>query len=51
MVFDRDLEKIRAQLKPVVDEEPDRYERPHWAEQGQVPKLYDHFRDVVLDIL
>lgn len=51
LVLRAQLEEVGPQLDPVIDEEPDRDERPHGRKERQVAELDDHLGDVVLDIV
>jgi hypothetical protein len=46
-----DLEEISPQFEPVVDEESDRDQWPHWTEERKEAELDDHLSDVVLNVV
>ena len=49
--FDHDLEKVRPQLNPVVDQEGDRHQRPDGGEERQIAKLDAHLAQVVRHVV
>src|SRR5436190_16155294 len=50
-MFEADFEEVGTQLNPVVDEERQRDERPHWREEGEIAKLEAHLAEVGGDVI
>lgn len=49
--LDADLDRVRPQLDPVIDQEADGCERPHRREQSQIPELHAHLSKVGLHVV